>query len=184
MQHGHAAPQPISRTHRFGRRFTDRLDVCRSAWEGPLRESSTWSRARTVSIACTHEEAERERVLRADEGSVRRKHLAQGISTLVANQSARAQMHDLKQKMDSPGVRVDASVTRGVKALWHRILRAKNTKARLFGICFKVIRCPNVLDNFNLRERPENMEKWPTRIHPRNPPVGSGPLSAITVKSA
>lgn len=53
-------------------------------------------------------------------GSVRRKHLAQEISTLVANQSARAQMHDLNKEMDSRGVRVDASVTLGVKALLHR----------------------------------------------------------------
>jgi len=47
-------------------------------------------------------------------GSVWRKHLAQEISTLVANQSARAQKHDLIQQMDSRGVGVDASETRGV----------------------------------------------------------------------
>jgi len=38
------------------------------------------------------------RVLRADKGSARRKHLSQGISTPVANRSAHAQWHDLNKR--------------------------------------------------------------------------------------
>ncbi|WP_240805051.1 hypothetical protein [Cupriavidus oxalaticus] len=85
-------------------------------------------------------------------------------------------MHDLKQKMDSPGVRVDASVTRGVNALWHRKSVAKNAKARQFAIAFKVIGCPVVSDNFTLRERFREHEKMAEQDPPKKPASGLKPI--------
>lgn len=81
-------------------------------------------------------------------GSVRRKHLAQEISTLVANQSVRAHMHGLMQKMDSLGVEVDASVTRGMESILTQKKLSNRANAREFRPSFEVTACQFLSDNF------------------------------------
>ncbi len=54
-------------------------------------------------------------------GSARRKHLSREDSTPVANWSEHARGTAWYKGMDSPGVRVDASVTQGVSEFCHTI---------------------------------------------------------------
>lgn len=65
-------------------------------------------------------------------GNAWRKHLARENSTPVASWSEHAQGTTLYKGMDSPGVRVDASVTQGVSEFCHTIRTADRRKLTNF----------------------------------------------------
>ncbi len=80
-------------------------------------------------------------------GSVWRKHLAQEVSTLVANQSARARKHDLIQQMDSLGSQDRCVSDARCESIVAQDFLSKLTNARQFCISFEVTACPFLSDN-------------------------------------
>ena len=72
-------------------------------------------------------------------GSVRRKHLAQEISTLVANQSVRAHKHDLIQQMDSLGSQDRCVSDARCESIVAQDFLSKQANALLFRVAFEVM---------------------------------------------
>ncbi len=123
---------------------------------GPLRELHMVPGSNGVQRALI--EAQRGRVLRAEEGSVRRKHLAQEISTLVANQSARAQLHDFEKEMDSLGSQVRCVDDARCERIVAQPKCQESRKAREFGTSFSGCLHDFVAHNSLLREILLHME--------------------------